>query len=494
MADSPQVITSSPLQPAVSHASEVIFSELRYATTKAATLVCIHHPATKSGGSVILLQSAVNNGPKRTIEELIELLGKNLGNTVPTSELQVKIVGASRNINAIKPVFAELGMTISGELKDDTASDLHAYFYTDSGRLRVGPAVRPTAKAQEKKEKARVLIVDDSKTIRQLLSMLFSNDPELEVVGAAELPSQAARMIEELKPDVITLDIHMPEMSGVELLQRYLPQNPIPTVMISSISMEEGTQVLHALELGAVDYIQKPSFEELDRIAPLIVEKVKIAAKVRLRKQAGSTLPRSSRLLAFGNNINRSIIVAIGASTGGTEALRNIFTRLPAEIPPIIVVQHIPPIFSRAFANRIAELCPFEVKEAEEGDEIRPNRILIAPGGLQMGVEPHQSGYRVRIKDDPPVNRHKPSVDYMFDSVAKNVGRNSIGIIMTGMGRDGAAGLLKMKQAGARTLAQDEASCVVYGMPKEAVKIGAADVVKPLADIAEVLMKWAQKK
>ncbi|OFZ22537.1 MAG: hypothetical protein A2X94_02660 [Bdellovibrionales bacterium GWB1_55_8] len=338
------------------------------------------------------------------------------------------------------------------------------------------------------KRKTRVLVVDDSKTIRQLLTRILTADPELEVIGTADCPSQAEKMIRELRPDVITLDIHMPEMDGVSFLQKYIGEFPIPTVMISSISMEESTQVLQALEIGAVDYIQKPSFEKLDRMAPLIAEMVRTAATVKVRRSAGTKV--SHARIQSSAQLNQSVLVAVGASTGGTEALRLFLSKLPPGIPPIVIVQHIPPVFSKAFANRLASTCPFEVKEAEDGDLIRPDRVLIAPGGLQMAV---QKGSRVRIWDGDPVNRHKPSVDVLFKSVAEIAGSKSIGIIMTGMGRDGAAGLLEMKQSGSRTIAQDEASSVVFGMPKEAIRLGAAQEVMPLDRIPEKLLSWLEQ-
>ena len=286
----------------------------------------------------------------------------------------------------------------------------------------------------------------------------------------------------------------MPGLNGLELLKKVMPRHPIPTVMISSISMEEGPMVLNALEAGAVDYIQKPSFEDLKTVAPLIIEKVKTArlAKVRLSTAPSpATTPRRVRPTAIPSGkvdlVDRLIV--IGSSTGGTEALRDVLTRLPEEIPPILIVQHIPPVFSKAFADRMNGLCPFEVKEAEHGDVVLRNRVLIAPGGTQMGIRKSGEGFLVTI--DPaagPVNRHKPSVDYLFDQVAKLAAPRTLGVILTGMGADGAQGLLNLRNAGSPTLGQDEATCVVYGMPQAAFKIGAVEKQVPLLRMADEIM------
>ncbi|MBC7692119.1 MAG: chemotaxis response regulator protein-glutamate methylesterase [Methylotenera sp.] len=360
---------------------------------------------------------------------------------------------------------------------------------SQSARLRLST---PAAAVAERPKK--VLVVDDSKTIRELLTKILSSDPELQVVACAELPSQVEDLIRRHQPDVITLDIHMPEMDGVTLLRQYLPKYPVPTVMITSISMEESTQVLTALESGAVDYIQKPSFQELARVAPLIIEKVKTAAQVRLKTRAQLLSSKSSTVRHASQMYQDGMIVAIGSSTGGTEALKVVLTQLPEKIPPILVVQHIPAVFSKAFADRLNQLCPFEVKEAQDGDEVLPNQVLIAPGGLQMSLIRSGPGLRVKIEDSAPVNRHKPSVDVLFDSVAELVGKRAVGVILTGMGADGSKGLLKMRNAGARTIAQDQESCVVFGMPAEAIKLGAACEVHSLNVISGAMLKFLRRQ
>jgi len=445
--------------------------------------LCGWSAAAGTGGALQLPESIENSGMMKLVRDWLLKMSAAAG---PGNGLEFKLICVGCDLEKARSVCQLLQIKLVGELSEKLP--VEAYFYTDIGRLRVAEienSSKPVPDSSSKKK--RVLVVDDSKTIRQLLTRILNSDPQLEVVGAAELPSQAKRLIAELRPDVITLDINMPEMDGVTLLKQYITDYPIPTVMISAISMEEGNLVLQAMEYGAVDYIQKPSFEEIDRMAPLIIEKVKIAASVRVRLKQASSHVKSP---AISGKLNQKVIVAIGSSTGGTEALRVFFTKLPAGIPPMIVVQHIPPVFSKAFANRLAELCAFEVKEAEDGDLVQPDRVLIAPGGMQLKLVTCSSGYKVSVFDGAAVNRHKPSVDVLFDSVSELIGKNAIGIIMTGMGKDGAAGLLKMRKAGARTIAQDEHSCVVFGMPKEAIKLGAAEVIEPLEEISTVLTKW----
>ncbi len=334
-------------------------------------------------------------------------------------------------------------------------------------------------------KKIKVMIVDDSKTIRDLLSSIFSKDPELEVVATVDHPGKAQKLIRELKPDVITLDIHMPDMDGVTLLRSYLPLHPIPTVMISSITMEDGPLVLNALESGAVDYIQKPSFSELAHLAPIMVEKIKEASRSKVK--VGKTSERKKAV--YSGKVDERALVAIGSSTGGTEALKEVFLSMPASIPPVLVVQHIPAVFSKAFADRLNQICEFEIKEAEDGDLVKANRVLIAPGGRQMEVVMEKGMLKVKITDAPPMNRHKPSVDYLFSSLvtcAKEF--NLVTVMLTGMGADGAKGMKALHDEGAKTIAQDEATSVVFGMPKEAIRTGAVESILPLNEIGAKIM------
>lgn len=345
-----------------------------------------------------------------------------------------------------------------------------------------------SAQASIKQQKTKVLIVDDSKTIRNILTKIFSADPELEVIGAIDNPLAVEDFLKVHKPDVMTLDIHMPEMDGVTLLKRLMPQFHIPTVMISSISKEEGPQVLAALEAGAVDYIQKPSFKDLDEASQLIVQSIKTAATARLQRKK----LKKEKIKAV--SIDNSKVVLIGSSTGGTEALREIFENLPSEIPPILVVQHIPSVFSLALAERLNSLCPFVVKEAQQGDLVLKNQVLIAPGGKQMGLRESGRGLYVEITDDAPVNRHRPSVDFLFDSACAIKGIDWVAAVLTGMGADGAKGLFRLRQLGARTIGQDEQSSVVYGMPREAARLGGVEFVLPLGQVAEKIVELTANK
>lgn len=416
----------------------------------------------------------------RSIKE--ELKGKSC---------QWKLIGNTFLVQHCEKVFAQHKIPIAKSLT--RVQTIEIIFYPARNKLMVAKEETPPAAITikpKKPQKLRVLVVDDSPSIIKLLQKVLGDDPELEVVGGCLNPLDAEKMIEQLQPNVITLDIHMPHMNGVELLKRIWPKYQIPCVMVSAISMEDGPYVLDALEHGAIDYIRKPGMQELKKTAPLMVERIKAAGQANVtarRKQSTNTAPA----IEVKGELDLTRIIAIGSSTGGTEALRVLLTQLPATIPPIVIVQHIPPVFSRAFAERMNSLCRFEVKEAENNDEVKPNRVLIAPGGLQMRIVRDRSTYRVIVEDAPPVNRHKPSVDVLFNAMSTEVGANSIGVILTGMGADGAQGLLAMRNKGSRTIAQDEETCVVYGMPREAVLAGGVEFVKPLSDIGREILQLA---
>lgn len=349
----------------------------------------------------------------------------------------------------------------------------------------------------------RVLIIDDSASVRQAMTAILGEDPDIQVIAAAADPFAAARYIQEEVPDVITLDVEMPRMDGVTFLRKLMSQRPIPVVMCSSLVEEGSETLLQALEAGAVDVILKPRMgvaEHLTEAKLMIRETVKGAATARLgaRRQVRAASP-AQKLTAdavlpppTGRAMSRTteMVVCIGASTGGTEALREVLEALPANSPGIVIVQHMPESFTRAFAKRLNGLCQVDVKEAEDGDTVMRGHVLIAPGGLRHTLLERQGArYVVSVKEGPLVSRHRPSVDVLFRSAARNAGSNAVGIIMTGMGDDGARGLLEMKQAGARTFAQDEATSVVFGMPKEAIARNAADKVIPLGNIARELLQ-----
>ena len=360
--------------------------------------------------------------------------------------------------------------------------------------------------------KVRVLVVDDSASVRQTMVDVLSADPAIEVIGVASDPFVAARRIAEDVPDVITLDVEMPRMDGITFLRKIMSQRPIPVVMCSSLTEAGSETLMQALEAGAVDIILKPRIAAADHLAEVgdrIRDVVKAAARARLDARPGARrltpkpLEPGAKLTAdavlpppSGAAMARTteMVVCIGASTGGTEALREVLQALPANAPGVVVVQHMPAGFTAAFAKRLNSLCEVEVKEAQHGDPVLRGHVLIAPGDKHLLLERQGARYQVAIKDGPPVSRHRPSVDVLFRSAARAAGRNAMGVIMTGMGDDGARGLLEMKEAGAFTVAQDEATSVVFGMPKEAIGRGAALKVASLDHIAREIMQVDRRR
>ena len=339
----------------------------------------------------------------------------------------------------------------------------------------------------------RVLVIDDSAVVRRIFTQELSRDPGIEVVGAAPDPYIGRDKIVELKPDVVTLDIEMPRMDGITFLRKLMRHHPMPVIIVSSLTPKGGDLALEALDAGAVEVMCKPGAAyTVGDMTVQLIDKIKAAARVKVSKrddgsQAGAAAAPAR--LAMTRTTNK--VLAIGASTGGTQALQHVLTAMPANAPGIVIVQHMPEHFTRSFADRLNELCAIEVKEAQNNDAVVPGRALIAPGNYHMLL--HRSGarYYVRVKQGPLVNRHRPSVDMLFKSAAQFAGANAVGTIMTGMGDDGARGLLEMKEAGAQTIAQDEKTSVVFGMPKVAVELGAVDHVIPLDQIARLLLKLA---
>lgn len=335
----------------------------------------------------------------------------------------------------------------------------------------------------------RVLIVDDSSVVRSVLSRDLSKDPSIQVVGTAPDPYVARDKIVELRPDVLTLDVEMPRMDGVTFLRKLMVYQPMPVIVLSSLT-DTGTQTaIDALSAGAVDVLHKPgSAYSAAEVTPLLIAKIKTAAKAKLRPiTAPAARPVKSHSLAE----TTDKILAIGASTGGVQALTEVLAGLPASSPGILIVQHMPAKFTASFAQRMNGLCSLRVKEAVDGDTVVPGQVLIAPGGLHTLLRRSGARYYVEVKDGPNVHHQKPSVDVMMNSVAKYAGANAVGVILTGMGADGADGLLAMRNAGAHTIAQDEQTCVVFGMPMEAIKRGAAEKVVPLNKVAETAMDMA---
>ncbi len=349
--------------------------------------------------------------------------------------------------------------------------------------------------SKKTKRTIRVLIVDDSALVCEILKERLSREPGIEVVGTAPDAYGARDMIVRLRPDVMTLDVEMPRMNGVEFLRRLMPQYPIPVIMVSSLT-RKGTRIaIESLEAGAVDFVTKPS-ADLGRGQEIMVmelcTKIKIAstANVSHWKEKRIQLPSGQRILT-GTKFKKAAktVIAMGASTGGIEAITEIVSKFPAETPGVVVVQHMPPIFTLMFADRLNAKSAMLVKEAADGDMIRPGLVLVAPGDKHLRVEKTDSGFRVRTSMEDKVCGHRPSVEVMMQAMAKHVGPNGIGIMLSGMGRDGADGMLAMRNAGARTIAQDEASSVVFGMPKEAFQRGGAERLMPLQKIGPEIIK-----
>lgn len=339
----------------------------------------------------------------------------------------------------------------------------------------------------------RVLVVDDSALVRNILSQGLSLDPNIEVVGTASDPYMARDKIVELNPDVLTLDVEMPRMDGVTFLRKLMPQFPLPTVMVSSLTQRGKQITIEALDAGAVDFVAKPTSNVAAGLNAMLMElraKVKIASTANVSHWKGKRVEPRPQAIAGSKALAESTdkVIAIGASTGGTEAIRRVVEEFPVHTPGVVIVQHMPPGFTKMFADRLNQLSPMEVREAKDGDRIRSGLILIAPGGIQLKVIRSGGFYQVRCGGTEKVSGHCPSVDVMMHSVAQHVGGNAIGAMLTGMGQDGAEGMLAMKNAGARCIAQDEASSVVFGMPKVAYDKGGASRLVPLDKIAASLL------
>ncbi|MBP6901204.1 MAG: chemotaxis response regulator protein-glutamate methylesterase [Burkholderiaceae bacterium] len=363
--------------------------------------------------------------------------------------------------------------------------------------------------------KTRVVVVDDSALVRGLLTEIINKQPDMECVGAAADPLVAREMIRNLNPDVITLDVEMPRMDGIDFLSRLMRLRPMPVVMVSTLT-ERGAEVtMRALELGAVDFVAKPKIgvaDGLRQLAEDITDKVRTAAKAHVRRlppapaataTAASAPGQAAGAAAAGvraappvaslGRLSTEKIIFIGASTGGTEATKEVLMNLPADCPAVMITQHMPPGFTKSYALRLDGLCRIRVKEASDGERVIPGHAYIAPGGLHLSVERSGANYIARVRDGEPVNRHKPSVEVLFESAARVVGPNALGVMLTGMGGDGARAMRAMKDAGSWNLCQDEASCVVFGMPREAIAQGAAHEVLPLQRIAPTLLEHLKR-
>lgn len=357
--------------------------------------------------------------------------------------------------------------------------------------------------------KTRVVVVDDSALVRSMLTEIINRQPDMECIGAAADPLVAREMIRNLNPDVITLDVEMPRMDGIDFLSKLMRLRPMPVVMVSTLT-ERGAEVtLKALELGAIDFVAKPKIGVADGLRQLsddITDKIRVASKARIHRLApapgaaspaaagarpssasgaATTAAKPAAPTPLLGRLSTEKIIFIGASTGGTEATKDVLISLPADAPAVVITQHMPPGFTRNYAARLDGLCKISVKEASDGERILPGHAYIAPGGMHLSIERSGANYIARVQDGDPVNRHKPSVEVLFSSAARVVGPNAIGIMLTGMGADGAKAMREMKDAGAYCVAQDEASCVVFGMPREAINAGAVQEVLPLSKISQ---------
>lgn len=347
-------------------------------------------------------------------------------------------------------------------------------------------------------KKIRVVVVDDSALVRSILSAIINEQADMECIGVANDPYAAREMIRSTNPDVITLDVEMPRMDGLDFLEKLMRLRPMPVVMVSTLTERGAETTLRALELGAVDFVAKPKMGlngSLQALGAEITDKIRVAAGARVRRPTSQapvpSTPRPVRGPASSqaNRVGSEKIVAIGASTGGTEAIRSIVCAMPAGCPAIVVTQHMPPGFTRSFADRLDSLARVRVKEAANGERLLAGHVYIAPGGHHLRVDRNGANFIATVFAGAEVNHHMPSVEVLFDSVAAHVGRNAVGVMLTGMGKDGAAAMGRMKQAGAYNIAQDEASCVVYGMPREAVRLGAVHAEMPIGEIASAILK-----
>lgn len=425
--------------------------------------------------TIELLKFMKRNGSRRHNLE-VKILGgaNNIGLLNESNETNI----GSKNLKMVEDVLQKHKIKISAKVCGGNLG-LKLVFNTQTGELRY-----KTLKNQQRKgQKIKVLIVDDSKPIRLLLKKIIEKDPQLQVIGEAEHPYEAMDICQKCPPDVITLDLNMPKMDGVTYLKKYMAEKPIPTIIITDYSLKDTGPVFESLDSGAVDYIKKPMIKNLE------IEGVKIRSKIKMAAQVN---PKSLLNTQRNTKIHSGItycskegeLILLGASTGGTIALTQLLLSFPTNIPPTLIVQHIPPVFSKAFAERLNQQLPFKVKEAKNGELLENDHVYIAAGGIHMKLREREGKKYIQLVDSEPVNQFKPSVDVLFKSACKLPNTRITSALLTGMGRDGADGLLQLKRAGAYTIAQDEASSVVFGMPRAAIEIKATCKVSPLNEIA----------
>ncbi len=458
-------------------------------------LVCLYHEQKKAGGA-LLISSNLEDIAK--LKELVETLRAGLD--ADTADFIAKLVGPSPLIQKLKNILVEQNIYVASSCPQDSNA-LDVYFYSDTGRLRVGESANQELKAiapqlelvktkeiaPQAQEKIRVLVVDDSLTIRKILEKVLSEDHGFKIVGSVENPIKAHEFLKTNTVDVITLDIHMPEMDGITYLETLKGKKHAPIVMISSVNKEDAVKALRCFELGAVGYIEKPNNFSQDS-ADTIRTMVKTAASSITRSLDQNKF--SAGPIFYEPHARYTDLILIGASTGGTQAITALMESFPENSPPVLIVQHIPPVFSAAFADRLNQTTKLKVKEVENGDIVKKGHAYVAAGGTQMRMAIKGTDLVLEVTDDPPVNRHKPSVDYMFESArALPKSYRLVATLLTGMGADGARGLKELKDKGVYTVAEAEETCVVFGMPREAIKLGGATDVAPLYKIASKLFE-----
>ncbi len=478
-------------------------------------VVCIYDVVLKTGGMChYYLPKAYDSDDQSTnkygINAIPNLLKEFKKNGSKKENLRAKVIGGGHVLDAVKESETEVGkenIRIALELLKHFGIPIEGKkvggykgkkirFFTETGLVQIKDIepqeITLPAKALPKENPIKVMVVDDSKPMRLLLQKMIEEDPKLQVIHVAQDANEALRLMRKEKPDVMTLDIQMPGMSGIDFLKLYMQNTPIPTIMVSGFSATDFDPIMESLENGAFDFIKKPSFSDTALMAKELQEKIKEAFRSKrdlARKKEEA--PAQKERVIMATPLLSKYILAMGASTGGTEALKDVLIRLPENVPPIVIVQHIPPGFSKAFADRLDRLCAFKAKEAENGDILKAGHCYVAPGDHHMKFVEKDGQVIIRITTDPPVNRFRPSVDYMFNSVVDLASKRKVmGILLTGMGDDGARGLLQLKKKGVFTVAQDESTSVVYGMPKAAKDMGATDAVLPLLDIPRAICKW----
>jgi two-component system chemotaxis response regulator CheB len=453
---------------------------------------CSENPLNFAEESIIELLRLFKKSGSNPSTLIVYLLGG--GTPIEGSQYHVGVL----NVKKGKDILAKFNFKITKEktqshsmsVKFDTGTGEVFLKTNDDNRDVQSSRTVPVSKISS--GPIKVLIVDDSNPIRRVLRACLERNNKITIVGEACDPFEAEELRKKFNPDVLTLDVNMPNKDGVTYLSELMLNSPLPVIMVTELNLKEASPIMKALEIGAFDYIQKPAANEIDqfgkKLSDMIIAADKFKSKIS-KKKNGKTTPSIPHIMTYDPSIE---LIAIGSSTGGTEALREIFKDLPSLTPPIVIVQHIPPSFSKAFADSLNKMSKIEVREAVNGDCISKNTAYIAPGGKQMKIIFKNGQLKVEITDDPPVNRFKPSVDYMFNSIAElPVAKKSKVALLTGMGDDGAKGMLKLRNLGALTIAQSEESCVVYGMPKVAVEIKAAQKILDLSEISYHLLKKA---